>query len=207
MAKSLKPGGTIDMVIKIFKGFSTSMKQLVFILCAALLLTGCSSNKSTSAIGITKEEKRVRASGDYWQRSDDVSALYMTGPKAQHLLNKDIAACVAETRELVRLGSIGQAQAPSGVGMDPSMRQGWQSPTRDGPLYTEYTDFQDFDGCMKTKGWSRVDYVRPGIAQGAARNFTTTVLGHPYGWNASSSSSSNATSRNSNERLERDFNQ
>lgn len=171
------------------------MKKLVLLAFVTLALAGCagSSSGSASSVGkISAEEKAVRQNSDYWQRADSVSAQYMTGPKAQHQLNMDIAACVAEVKELVRLGSIRKAEPPKDLAMEPGLRAGWYSPTRDGPLYTEYTDFQDFDGCMKSKGWERVDFVKPIAARRASRNYVTTILGHPFGWGASSASSTSA---------------
>lgn len=165
------------------------MKKLALMVCAVLALSACAGSSSGGGANVAKisaEEKAVRANSDYWQRADSVSAQYMTGPKAQHQLNMDIAACVAEVKELVRLGSIRKAEPPKDLAMEPGLRAGWISPTRDGPLYTEYTDFQDFDGCMKSKGWERVDFVKPITAQRASRNYVTTILGHPFGWGGSS---------------------
>jgi hypothetical protein len=162
------------------------MKRLILMMVACLALAGCESSASVNSDRDNSEtlrlQKQVRERADYWQRADSVSAQYLTGPKAQHQLNKDIAACVAEVRELVRLGSIRRAEPPANVGMDPGLRAGWNSPTHDGPLYTEYTDFQDFDGCMKTKGWERIDYVKPVVAKQASTNYLTTILGHTFGW-------------------------
>ena len=84
---------------------------------------------------------------------------------------------MAEVRELVRLGSIRSAQIPAGVPADADMAKGWTPATRNGPLFIEYTEFQDFDGCMKTKGWERSDFVRPVVAVRAARNYNQTILG------------------------------
>ncbi|MCB1539243.1 MAG: hypothetical protein H6865_06620 [Rhodospirillales bacterium] len=170
------------------------MKRLLLPALTVILLAGCAPASSTTSTagGWSKatlaEQKAVRERADYWQRADSVSAQYLTGPKAQQQLNMDLAACVAEVRELVRLGSIRKAEPPSTIAMSNGMRAGWVSPTRDGPLHTEYTDFQDFDGCMKSKGWDRVDYVKPVTAKAAAANFVDTILGHPYGWDASQQS-------------------
>lgn len=163
------------------------MKKVVMAVCAVVLLAGCAGNSSNNSMSNSDkqraaETKAVRERADYWQRNDAVDAHYMTGPKAQHELNKDIASCVAQVRELVRLGSIREATPPEGVALQPGMRQGWNSVTRDGPLFKEYTNFQDFDGCMQANGWERVDYVRPVAANAASGNFVTTILGHPYGW-------------------------
>ena len=175
------------------------MKKLVLMVCAVLALASCSSSSrvgSTASVAkLSAEERAVRQNSDYWQRADSVSAQYLTGPKAQHELHKDIAACVAEVRELVRLGSIRKAEPPKDLAMEPGLRAGWNSPTRDGPLYTEYTDFQAFDGCMKHKGWERVDFVRPITAKRASRNYVGTILGHPFGWGGSTASSTPDTTQ------------
>lgn len=176
------------------------MNRLLITVCATLSLASCAPASSPTGMSTTgtyrapaqqtagtpvqtAEERAVRNAADYWQRSDSVSQLYMTGPKAQHQLNIDIASCVAQVKELVRLGSISRATPPSGIAMAPDLREGWTSPTRDGPLYIEYTNFQDFDGCMRHQGWERVNFVKPVTAINASRNYTTTILGHPYGWN------------------------
>jgi len=150
------------------------MKKLVVLggCVALLMLSACASRPS---------QREIRESGDYWQRSDSTSALYLTGPKAQHQLNMDIAACVAEVKELVRLGSIRSAQPPKDLALEPGLARGWDGPTHDGPLYTEYTDFQDFESCMNSKGWERIEYVKPVEAQRATMNFWSTILGHSVG--------------------------
>jgi hypothetical protein len=161
------------------------MKKLAIAVCMVALLGGCASND------VRPTDKEIREKADYWQRSEDVSALYLTGPKAQHQLNMDIAACVAEVKELVRLGSIRNAQPPKDLALEPGLQRGWDSPTRDGPLYTEYTDFQDFDGCMKHKGWERMDYVHPAEARAAAGNYSQTILGHELGWTPPANTTAN----------------
>lgn len=147
------------------------MKTLVISLVTATLLAGC----ATSDVRAT--DKEIRNKADYWQRADSTSALYLKGPKAQYQLNSDIASCVAEVKELVRLGSIRRASPPANIGMEPGLARGWDSPTRNGPLFTEYRDFSDFDGCMNHKGWVRTDYVRPATQDQAINNYKTTILG------------------------------
>jgi len=151
------------------------MKRLFITVCALSLLTACATDPRPT-------DKQIRERADYWQRNDGVASLYLTGPKAQHQLHKDIAACVAEVKELYRLGSIRRAEPPKDMAMEPGLKRGWVSPTRDGPLYTEYTDFQDFDGCMRSKGWERMDYVKPAEGERAAENYAATILGHGPGW-------------------------
>lgn len=156
---------------------SVRASTLLLALCATSMLAACSSTTSTSR----PTEKQIREHADYWQRAETTSALYLTGPKAQYVLNGDIASCVAEVKELVRLGSIRDAEPPRNIGMEPGLARGWTSPTRNGPLYTEYRDFSDFDGCMRSKGWERTNFVRPAQANAAASNYSQTILGNRIG--------------------------
>ena len=149
----------------------TKMK-MSFALLSLMAMAACTP-------GNVIKERQFDAS--YWQRAEAVESLYLTGPKAQHQLNKDIASCVSEVKELVRLGSIRSAKPPQEVGTNRAMRQGWNSVTRDGPLYTEYTDFQDFEGCMDYKGWARVHYVTPQQVEHSANVYNETILGHLWG--------------------------
>ena len=113
---------------------------------------------------------------DFWQRSAAVESLYLNGPKAQHQLNKDIASCVAEVKELVRLGSIASAKFPKGQGGNKAQRGGYNRATRDGPLFTEFADFQDFEGCMQFKGWTRTNYVGNRQGERAQGLYNNTIL-------------------------------
>lgn len=164
---------------------------LLGIAAATLALGACSTmgfsgkSNTVSPQQAAKIEADIRARADYWQRADAVSAQYLVGPKAQHQLHMDIASCVSEVREMVRLGSIAQAMPPKNIGMDPGLKSGWSSPTRNGPLYTEYTPYQDFDGCMNTKGWERSDFVGTASAVNGARTYNRTILGTGAGMSAS----------------------
>jgi hypothetical protein len=120
-----------------------------------------------------------KKAADYWQRSDTTSALYTRGPKAQHMLHQDIASCVAEVRELIRLGSIREVTPPDSLALTGQMKSNWDSPYRDGPMYTEYLDYHDFETCMQYKGWARVDYVKPDVAKRAIDTHNETILGIP----------------------------
>ena len=161
------------------------MKKLLVlgVVLATSALAACSSASSTGQTGISKQqeasvERQIRANAYYWQRTDDVSAQYLTGPKAQHQLNMDIASCEAEVPGLIRLGSIRTAEKPAGI--EPTNSGGetvWGPATRNGPLFTEYTDFQDFEGCMKHQGWERSEFVRPEVAARAAHTYNATILG------------------------------
>ncbi len=160
------------------------MKKLLVLGVSVLLLAGCgtasvaSNNKKNNVSGHKDAyiQAQVRNSADYWQRSDAISAQYLVGPKAQYQLHTDIAACVVEVRELVRLGSIRKAMPPKNIGMDDNLKGGWNSVTRNGPLYAENQPFQDFDGCMNYKGWERANFVKPIVADNAADNYIGSVL-------------------------------
>jgi len=106
----------------------------------------------------------------YWQRESASSALYMRGPKAQQMLHIDIATCTNDVRELERLGAI-RAAMPTNYesGNDLEQRTAkqperdqlneWDTPERDGYLFSEHLDFSDFETCMISKGWERVNYM------------------------------------------------
>lgn len=148
------------------------MKNCLLSIAAVMLLSACTPGQ------VVKKDNRQ---ADFWQRSEAVESIYLNGPKAQHQLNKDIAACVAEVKELTRLGSIRNARPPQGVATNRPMRQGWNSVTRDGPLHTEYTDFQDFEGCMDYKGWNRTQYVTPTQSSRARNVYNETIMGQHSG--------------------------
>jgi hypothetical protein len=108
------------------------------------------------------------ANAQYWERSNATSAIYLTGPKAQQMLQRDIAQCVTDVRELTRLGSVkpavpGDVKKPNLVVPDPRQPEGAleleETPRRDGYLYSEYYDYHDFESCMNHKGWTRVQYL------------------------------------------------
>lgn len=107
----------------------------------------------------------------YWQKTDPNTALYLTGVKAQQMLEQDIASCVHQIIELSKLadvrgrvpsvysptGSYDQVQAKAEMDRLPY----WDVPEYIRDLRVDHTDFHDFDGCMAWKGWERVKYVSP----------------------------------------------
>lgn len=124
---------------------------------------------------------------DYWQRSDVTSAIYMRGPKAQQTLHKNIAGCTNEIRELQRLGSIRRAtpaDTHNGHVHNPRTPEGklatWNSPERDGFLFAEHLDYHDFETCMLSKGWERVENLPHDVARESRTNYLETVYGHRY---------------------------
>lgn len=144
---------------------------------ALLTLAACDSMPDQTADQIETHNAH------YWQRTDASSAVYQRGPKAQQMLHRDIAKCVYEVRELQRLGAIRTA-TPGDVDInghvpDTSTPQGrlaaQDTPERDGYLFTEQADFHDFETCMKTAGWDRVQYLPYNIADEARANYITTM--------------------------------
>jgi hypothetical protein len=122
-------------------------------LCAVLALGACAAHEY-----------------HYWQKSDPQTALYLTGPKAQQMLEQDIAQCVHEIIELSKLegvrtrgaamgGRIGGSQMATDQAM--SNLPQWDVPEYIRNLRVEHSDYHDFDGCMRSKGWERVKYVYP----------------------------------------------
>ncbi|PCI01324.1 MAG: hypothetical protein COB76_01665 [Alphaproteobacteria bacterium] len=163
------------------------MKKLLLALPLLVAITACESKKRTS----------FEQESDFWERSDNVSLLYLRGPKAQHQLHKDISSCVSEVKELSRLGTINNARPPANIEMSGGLAGGWQSPERDGPLHTEFADFHDFEGCMNFKGWKRVSYVRPQQIDQAKQNYKTTILGETLGLRRDTEGKTSKSSRSS----------
>lgn len=107
----------------------------------------------------------------YWQRNDPNSAIYLTGVKAQQMLEQDIATCVHEIIELTKLGDVrgqvpGTFQPLGSYDQKQATQQMSNLPRWDVPEYikdlrVDHSDYHDFDGCMDYKGWSRVRYVGP----------------------------------------------
>ncbi len=122
--------------------------------------------------------KDIEQKGQYWQRIHTSSALYLRGPKAQQMLNRNIARCVTELRELERLGAIKDAipEYVRGVVLseDEAKLAGWDSPERDKELFAEHSDYIDFEGCMLAKGWERIKYVPFDVAKDARDNYKNT---------------------------------
>lgn len=143
------------------------MRSKIFFSAAALLcLNACAPGPTPTVEG-----------GQYWQRVNASSATYTRGPKAQQMLDQDIAACVVEMRELQRLGAIrepiktdirGTVVVPNNYGEN---RLNPDVPDRNGQLYEELAPYHDFDGCMQSKGWERVAWVPYGVGREAQRTY------------------------------------
>lgn len=146
----------------------------------------CLSIAMIAALSACSSDK-VEESSNYWQRTETQSALYMTGPKAQHTLHQDIANCVAQLKELQRLSSIRDA-IPTDTGnrvpdYNPSNSAvaSADTPQRDGPLYAEYYDFVDFEGCMRTKGWERALVMTPRQSLDGRDNWVRSMVDPEFG--------------------------
>ncbi|MDD9900882.1 MAG: hypothetical protein OXT65_07880 [Alphaproteobacteria bacterium] len=117
----------------------------------------------------------------YWQRVEDHTAMYMTGPKAQQQLEEDIASCVHQVDELVELGALRRKTPPDTHleyhrALASSGDLDWyDTPTRYGDKKVAHKDFQDFEGCMRHSGWERVRFVRYESMQRAKATYKETV--------------------------------
>jgi hypothetical protein len=117
----------------------------------------------------------------YWQRVEDNSALYMTGPKAQQALDENIAACVREVDELVELGALRETTPPDTHSEYHRALQAsgdldfYDTPTRHGERMVSHTQYHDFDSCMRHMGWERVRFVRYQVAKQSQETYKDTT--------------------------------
>lgn len=122
--------------------------------------------------------------GQYWQRLDVTESTYLVGPKAQQALNRDIAQCVTELKELERLGAVKNAIPAELNGQvmsaDEIKLETWNAPMRDGSLLTEDYDYQDFEGCMFHHGWERVLSVPYQVAISAREDYLKAHVDYDY---------------------------
>lgn len=138
-----------------FSSKLTTRKLTALSVFAVLSVTACSN--TTPKIEDAK----------YWQRISASSALHLQGPKAQQKLHMDIATCVNEISELQKLGEIRRAiptNYNSGNEIEPRTAaqkklDGYDTPFRDGYLYGEHLDYHDFETCMGSKGWERLEHL------------------------------------------------
>ena len=102
----------------------------------------------------------------YWQRIDAESALYLTGPKAQQQLEENIATCVREVDELIRLKALRETTPPDtheryrdALNKSGDLA-GFETPEYHRNLKVDHSEYYDFESCMRAKGWERVKAVR-----------------------------------------------
>jgi hypothetical protein len=123
----------------------------------------------------------------YWQRIEDSSALYLTGPKAQQRLEQNIAGCVREIDELVRLDAIRETTPPDTNSdyrraLDASGDLAfYDTPTRIGDSKVDHSNYHDFESCMRAQGWERSRYVRMEPAMRAETTYKDTKDLRKYG--------------------------
>jgi hypothetical protein len=152
---------------------SHKFSSLVLAGAAVMTLAACSS---------TPTKSQLMNKADYWQRTSTSEAIFQRGPKAQQMLNRDIARCVTELRELDRLGFLRTnipGEKVGGVVPDPTTPQGslaqWETPERDGYLYAEHSDYHDFETCMMSKGWERIDHMPYDIGKKARADYIEAI--------------------------------
>ncbi len=123
----------------------------------------------------------------YWQRIEDRSAMWMTGPKAQQELDQNIASCVREVDELVRLDALRETTPPDTHSEYHRALESsgdlayYDTPTRMGDHMVSHTDFHDFESCMRSKGWERVRFVRYQTDLKAQETYKATQEIRKYG--------------------------
>jgi hypothetical protein len=114
-------------------------------------------------------------SEQFWQKKNVSEAIYAQGPKAQQMLNRDIARCVFELQELERLGVTKNAIPTNVYGMtldpDEQRLRDHDTPERDQNLLAEHYDYLDFEGCMADKGWERTKSVPFVVAAWGRENY------------------------------------
>lgn len=145
----------------------------------SLLLAGATALSLSACSTGPDWEQKTKQEGQYWQRASASSALYMRGPKAQHMLNQDIADCAAELKELYHLGALRMGiPGDKGTKDSPQNKMSeWETPRREGPIYAEYYDYTDFESCMTFKGWERTEYLPYDIANQSREDYLQTMIG------------------------------
>ena len=148
-------------------------RPVMFGFAVAIGLTACTPGNSIKEVG-----------GQFWQRLSASEAAYQQGPKAQQMLNRDIARCVVELRELERLGALKDAIPTDRHGrtLDPDAQElrDWDRPARDKHLHAEHDDYADFESCMAEKGWERVEHVPFDVASKGRENYLRAHVHKDY---------------------------
>ena len=130
------------------------------------------------------DDEKFKKRAQYWQRVNTAEVTHMQGPKAQTMLNRRIASCMAEVRELKRLGLLRDnipAANEGGVPPDPDTAEGKMAqidtPQRYGPVRMEHKEFHDFESCMHNHGWERVEYMPKGRKKRARDDYIKGIVG------------------------------
>ena len=152
----------------------------VFTGMALFGLTGCDTNAT--------ERMALETNAHFWQRASVSEATYMEGPKAQQMLHRDIARCVNELKELEHLGTLRtvvpaetmiNGEVPDPQSPEGSMAQ-WETPERDGYLRAEFLNYSDFETCMQSKGWDRLEHMPYDVAERARETYVETIMHEKY---------------------------
>jgi hypothetical protein len=149
------------------------MYKKVFIFGAVAVLAACSFQRPVGEA--------------YWQRVEDASALYMTGPKAQQELHENIASCVRQIDELVELEALRETMPPDTHSEYHRALKAsgdldyYDAPQRYGDQKVAHSDFHDFESCMRSSGWERVRFVRYQTALQAGKTYKATQELRTYG--------------------------
>lgn len=123
----------------------------------------------------------------YWQRFDAPSSLYLSGPKAQQHLEQDIAECVHVIIEMAQLAHVRESEFSTVENLIGNIKvdqadvasatqalPNWDVPRYIQDLRVDHKDFHDFEGCMYSKGWTRVRYVHPDVERRARDTYKRT---------------------------------
>lgn len=153
---------------------------MAFLSIAVMTLVGCSAEPIN--------KKAYLNQAHFWQRANVTEAIYMNGPKAQQVLLHDISNCVTSLHELQRLGALRAAMPADKVkaGKIPAPHDprdamaDWETPERDGYMLAEHADYHNFETCMISKGWERVQHVPYAIAEKSRETYTEAILGQQY---------------------------
>lgn len=153
----------------------TSRLSFTVLVCSSLTLIACEGSYNAG--------ERLQEA-QYWQKINSSEAVYTQGPKAQQMLNRDLARCAAEIRELAKLGALrdGVQSDFSRRVKDPDEREmtKWDEPSHDGYLRAEYGDYHDFEGCMASNGWERVLYAPYDVATEGQKNYRRALVDYEY---------------------------
>jgi hypothetical protein len=154
--------------------FKRSYVLTVSVLAPLFVVTACGAPVN----------KNIEFGGQYWQRASVSEAVYQQGPKSQQMLDRDIARCVTELRELERLGAVKNAIPVDMTGrvLDPDDKEleDWDTPEREEHLFAEHSNYHDFESCMLDGGWERVLHVPYDVAEEARDNYVRAHKDYKY---------------------------
>ncbi|MGH1397864.1 MAG: hypothetical protein ACRBCT_01490 [Alphaproteobacteria bacterium] len=101
---------------------------------------------------------------DYWQRVSASEAAHIRGASAQSILNRDIAHCMTELKELVRLGEIKIPQPEPTHPLMPAAQ-------KDTNLLDNHAAADNFQSCMENNGWERTITLNKATLERASHSY------------------------------------